>query len=233
MSWLASCASVVEKFENREEEKDDDVTTTSVAEEDQEDEDGESVTTSVAESPLNNSKEILEDLEFVNFTMDGDLLVKVLELGDDSKTFEALDDESKNFMNVIKEGKSEDEFIHDYIKDNFSMNLEPSADAPEIIVFTDKTEEETKGDKFKFKFNIEELNENETDITEPFVGSRVSNIDVKFLLKAVLFSCLFYLLAHNDSKKFVVNLLKIRKSHYLYVGMALFFVIYLCLNLIV
>ena len=100
-------------------------------------------------------------------------------------------------------------------------------------MFVDKSEEETKGDKFKFKIDIEEFKQNNEDENfEPFVGSMGSKLDVKFLLKALLFSCLFYLLAHSDSKKFVVKL-KIRKSYYLYVAMALFFVIYLCLNLIV
>ena len=167
--------------------------------------------------------------------MDGHLIVKLTNLEEEQiKILEADNEESKTMMKVVKEKKGDSESLQDFIKENYGMNLEPE-DEPNTIVFIDKSEEETKGDKFVFKIDFETFNVNGTnqEIAEPFVGSRGSKLDVKFLLKAVLFSCLFYLLAHNDSKKFVVNLIKIRKANYLYVGMALFFVIYLCLNLIV
>ena len=64
-------------------------------------------------------------------------------------------------------------------------------------------------------------------------NSLESVFNVKLLLKAVLFTCLFYLLAHNDTKNVISKGLNMGKEYYLYLAAVIFFVGYLILNLIV
>ena len=84
------------------------------------------------------------------------------------------------------------------------------------------------------------------DSNEPFVGSRIEgfngsgnrnviahNFNVKMLLKSLLFACLFYLLAHDDTQNVLLKVVKIEKCYYLYLATVLFFVIYLILNILV
>ena len=59
------------------------------------------------------------------------------------------------------------------------------------------------------------------------------NVNVRLLLKSLLFACLFYLLAHNDTKKVLLNVVKLGKDNYLYLATVLFFVAYLILNILV
>ena len=56
---------------------------------------------------------------------------------------------------------------------------------------------------------------------------------MKLLLKSLLFACLFYLLAHGDTKNVLLKVVKIDKAHYLYLATVLFFIIYLILNILV
>lgn len=79
-----------------------------------------------------------------------------------------------------------------------------------------------------------------TSKTEPFQGSmetfanrnelaqKATSINV--VLKSVLFACLFYILAHNDSRDFVVKTLfksvkAVKNDHYIYIAMVLFFIV--------
>jgi hypothetical protein len=90
--------------------------------------------------------------------------------------------------------------------------------------------------------------DDEDEDNEPFVGNRIEgfngsgrgnrntiahNFNMKLLLKSLLFACLFYLLAHGDTRTTLLKLLKIDKAHYLYLGTSLFFVIYLILNILI
>jgi len=92
----------------------------------------------------------------------------------------------------------------------------------------------------------DEEDDEEDDSTEPFVGSRIEgfngsgnrnavthNFNIKMLLKSLLFACLFYLLAHDDTKNVLLKVVKIEKGYYLYLATVLFFVIYLILNILV
>ena len=56
---------------------------------------------------------------------------------------------------------------------------------------------------------------------------------MKLLLKSLLFACLFYLLAHDDTKNVLLKVVKIEKGYYLYLATILFFIIYLILNILV
>jgi len=58
-------------------------------------------------------------------------------------------------------------------------------------------------------------------------------LNMNLVLKALLFTCLFYLLAHKDSKNVILKVIKIEKENYLYLAGLLFLVGYLILNLIV
>jgi hypothetical protein len=92
----------------------------------------------------------------------------------------------------------------------------------------------------------EEDEPEEDDSTEPFVGNRIEgfngsgnrnavthNFNVKMLLKSLLFACLFYLLAHDDTRNVLLKVVKIEKGYYLYLATILFFIIYLILNILV
>jgi hypothetical protein len=105
----------------------------------------------------------------------------------------------------------------------------------------DSDDEEDEDDESK-----EEDESKDEDSNEPFVGSRIEgfngsgnrnviahNFNVKMLLKSLLFACLFYLLAHDDTKNVLLKVVKIEKGYYLYLATVLFFVIYLILNILV
>ena len=84
--------------------------------------------------------------------------------------------------------------------------------------------------------------DNEEDEEEDFVGNNViegfegnnvvDKVNVNFVLKCVLFACLFYILAHDDSRNYIVKMLKTKKDNYIYLSSILFLVIYFILNLI-
>ena len=92
----------------------------------------------------------------------------------------------------------------------------------------------------------EDEDEDDDNTNEPFVGNTIEgfngsgnrnnvahNFNVKMLLKSLLFACLFYLLAHDDTKNVLLKVVKIEKGYYLYLATILFFVIYLILNILV
>ena len=70
---------------------------------------------------------------------------------------------------------------------------------------------------------------------EGFVGNNnvISKANMKLVLKAVMFSCLFYLLAHSDTRSAILNIVSIGKRNYLYLAMGLYFVSYIIINLVV
>ena len=114
----------------------------------------------------------------------------------------------------------------------------------------EEEEEEEEEDK-PTTTSVVETNEGEeeeekptTTSVEPFVGSienfvgdNKSNLGEmltkNLILKSLLFTCLFYLLSHKDSKNFILKVIKIEKENYLYLAALLFLVGYLILNLIV
>ena len=72
-------------------------------------------------------------------------------------------------------------------------------------------------------------------VAEPFFGGNSLNMDL--LLKSLVFGCLFFILAHNDTRKFVVNLgflkslnLKAGDDNSLLILMAMFIILYISLN---
>ena len=69
------------------------------------------------------------------------------------------------------------------------------------------------------------------DTIEGFVGNS-GKINLHFVLKCILFACLFFILAHDDTRNYLVSMVKIKKGQYIYLGSVLFFVIYLILNMI-
>ena len=123
-------------------------------------------------------------------------------------------------------------------KDPFKDNNKESDDSDD----SDDDEAEAEADD---EAEAEAEAEDE-DSNEPFVGSRIEgfngsgnrnviahNFNVKMLLKSLLFACLFYLLAHDDTQNVLLKVVKIEKAYYLYLATVLFFVIYLILNILV
>ena len=76
------------------------------------------------------------------------------------------------------------------------------------------------------------------NVVEGFAGNSVTLrqlMNLNLLLKSILFGCLFYILAHPQTRSFMTKNLfkKLKKSQYLYVAMVMFVVIYYVLNLVV
>lgn len=75
--------------------------------------------------------------------------------------------------------------------------------------------------------------------TEPFFGGRIEHfssnggagnkvLSLNLFLKSIMIACLFYILAHPDTKKFILSRVfkNISPQNYLYVAMVLFFVVF-------
>ena len=115
--------------------------------------------------------------------------------------------------------------------------------------FKDYNDEEDSDDDEDDEDEDNEDEDDEDDINEPFMGNRIEgfngtgnrnnrntiahNFNMKLLLKSLLFSCLFYLLAHSDTRNTLLKVLKVDKEYYLYLGTAIFFIIYLILNILI
>ena len=73
---------------------------------------------------------------------------------------------------------------------------------------------------------------------ESFTDLKDNNlINLNILLKAILFACVFYLLRHNETQKYLYNLLKktlnLKKNYLLVLLMSLFIVCHYVLNLFI
>ena len=71
---------------------------------------------------------------------------------------------------------------------------------------------------------------------EGFSGMEMKSklLDVNLLLKALLFSCLFYIVAHPDTRGFLLKNIKLlKKVDYSIVSMVVFFVFYYVLSILV
>ena len=77
-----------------------------------------------------------------------------------------------------------------------------------------------------------------TTTIEGFAGSNLTLdklMNFNLLLKSILFACLFYILAHPQTRSFITRNLfkKMKKSQYLYVAMVIYVVVFYVLNLVV
>ena len=86
---------------------------------------------------------------------------------------------------------------------------------------------------------------NEPEETGPTITEQFTNMNgdiirratsSNLLLKAVLFSCVFYILIHSDTRDFVMNkMLKsakwIKPQHYEYIGVLLFFILFYIISI--
>ena len=79
---------------------------------------------------------------------------------------------------------------------------------------------------------------NKKNIIEGFSSKNVAKKAMcpNLLLKSVLFACLFYILAHKDSKNFVINVVfkkvkQVRKQHYIYIATFLFLLIFYVISI--
>ena len=75
--------------------------------------------------------------------------------------------------------------------------------------------------------------QNNNNTIEYQTGTK-SYLSLDLLLRSVLYACLFFVLAHPDTFKFLGKLLKkVSKSNLLYVHMVVFAVVYYLLNLFI
>ena len=76
------------------------------------------------------------------------------------------------------------------------------------------------------------------NVIEGFAGSSLTLnklMNFNLLLKSILFACLFYILAHPQTRAFITKNVfkKMKKTQYLYVAMVIYVVVYYVLNLVV
>ena len=82
-----------------------------------------------------------------------------------------------------------------------------------------------------FKTCKERSSKKET--TEPFVNYRNNKLNLKLLLKSILFSCLFIILNHKTTYNKIIKVYSTNKSNYIYITTLLFFILYFIINVIV
>lgn len=100
-------------------------------------------------------------------------------------------------------------------------NDEEGSEAEDAFVLTDDNNEIVEGFQ------------NNNNTIEYQTGAK-SYLSLDLLLRSVLYACLFFVLAHPDTFKFVGKLLKkVSKSNLLYVHMVVFAVVYYLLNLFI
>ena len=69
--------------------------------------------------------------------------------------------------------------------------------------------------------------------TEPFVNYGSNKMNLKLLLKSILFSCLFIILNHKTTYNNIIKVYRPAKSNYIYITTLLFFILYFIINVIV
>tara|TARA_Y100000389_G_scaffold173739_1_gene183143 strand:- start:12 stop:584 length:573 start_codon:yes stop_codon:yes gene_type:complete len=101
----------------------------------------------------------------------------------------------------------------------------------------DKDEEDTESES-ESEDEDEEEPSSTPQVTDNFYGGKIehfSNQEVvekatsmNTVLKAVMITCLFYVLAHKDAKKYIMgNIFKsVKGENYLYIAMVIFFIIF-------
>jgi hypothetical protein len=103
----------------------------------------------------------------------------------------------------------------------------------------DKDEEDTESESESEDEDEDEEEPSSTpQVTDNFYGGKIehfSNQEVvekatsmNTVLKAVMITCLFYVLAHKDAKKYIMgNIFKsVKGENYLYIAMVIFFIIF-------
>ena len=114
--------------------------------------------------------------------------------------------------------------------------------APTTGIATTSTTEENE----EISSDEEEEAAEEEEENEGFRGSRKEHftnhnevakkaLSMNLFLKAVLFTCLFYILAHNDTRDFIIKKVfksakAVKSKHYLYIAMVLFFIVFYILS---
>ena len=150
---------------------------------------------------------------------------------EDTETIQATNQDSKTTQATEEEEEEEED------EEEEDDNTTQETGSGEDDATTKATDGDDDGDGDK-KDKDEESDPTTTsmepfsNMIEGFVGNR-ENLNSKLLLKGLLFSCLFYLLAHPDTRRVLLGLVKVGKKNYLYLAMALFFVVYLLFNMIV
>ena len=200
--------------------------------------------TSILEAPKNELQKIILDEE--------DNIVVPINFKSDFKKEKKIKTKSVKYIlkqDVIIENESVTEAVNSDKFTNYKESFQDDDDKKDEDEEDeeDKEDEEDEEDKHTHQVNShkhkssdieeeeEEEEEEEDGEIEGFVGnSNNSNtFNLRLLLKSLLFSCLFYLIAHNDTRKVLLKMVKIGKENYLYLGTFLFFVCYLILNILV
>ena len=150
---------------------------------------------------------------------------------------------------VVQNEDEDDEDEDDDEEDNTLSNSSTEMVGENNDNEDENDEENNDGDE-ENNDDDEENTDNEDDDEVPttttgietFFGGKIENfangtsntlLSSNVLLKALMMSCLFYVLAHNDTRKYLVkNIFKsIGDKYYLFGAMVIFFVLYYLINL--
>ena len=103
------------------------------------------------------------------------------------------------------------------------------------VLQNDEDKDSDSDDEDEDEDEDEDKNE---DLVDNFFGGKIEHFSNKeisqkatsmnTILKTVMITCLFYVLAHKDSKKFIMGNVfkKVKGEYYLYIAMAIFFVVF-------
>ena len=136
---------------------------------------------------------------------------------EEESTTTAVEEEEESTTTAVEEEEVEDEEEED----------EEEVEDEEESTTTAVEEEDESGieESFSGSMNVEH-----------FSGKNVTEkvLSLNLLLKSILFACLFYIIAHPDTKVFLLQNLKfLKKSDYLMISMVLFFICYYILSIFV
>ena len=140
---------------------------------------------------------------------------------------------------------SDEEENQNRVEESNERETEP--DAPEPATPSPSpaaTTQATESDNEEGVSSEEEDDEEDEETTETFYGGNIEHFSNKevvekatsmnLILKGVMITCLFYVLAHKDTKKYIMG--KVFKSvssqNYLYIAMVLFFLVYYIISVL-
>tara|TARA_B110001469_G_C9473094_1_gene237625 strand:+ start:63 stop:689 length:627 start_codon:yes stop_codon:yes gene_type:complete len=156
--------------------------------------------------------------------------------GDDEVTSDEEEAESKNEEKEVNENEENEEKEEDTEEEEEEKEEEDNGGVTTSAGPVDEEEEESEEED-------EENNNNGDNFTGSMKEHFTNNNEVakkalsmNLFLKAILFTCLFYILAHNDTRDFVVKKVfksakAVKSKHYLYIAMVLFFIVFYILSI--
>lgn len=135
----------------------------------------------------------------------------------------------------LEDGEEEEAEEEEVEEDEKKKNNKTDESSDEESSGEESSGEESSGEESSVD---KKKDEESPSVTEPFFGGNIehfSNKDVaqkatsmNTILKAVMITCLFYVLAHKDAKKYLMGKVfkNVKGENYLYIAMVIFFIVF-------